>query len=158
MDDPYVSPLSTLDSSGSGDSLSGEVGEAVISPLYRTRGWVRFLAVLGYVVCLFFIGSGIMVFLRTPDEGLFRHLTTGIGVAYLVMAVLYFYPCYRLNQFASLISVLMEHRNEANLIAVLEAQRSFWKYLGAMTLLFFCLMLLSSTGMFTFLLMESDNP
>lgn len=54
----------------------------------------------------------------------------GLGIVYFLMAIFYVYPALKLGGFSSRITELMNVPSEANLVAALNEQRSFWKYVG----------------------------
>ena len=53
-----------------------------------------------------------------------------IGAVYIVLALVYIYPALKLGKFSSRVSDLMSVPSESNLIAALNEQRAFWKYMG----------------------------
>lgn len=57
-----------------------------------------------------------------------------IGFIYLVLAVLYFFPALKLTQYASRIASLRESHSEQDLVSALDAQRSFWAFVGIMAI------------------------
>lgn len=62
-----------------------------------------------------------------------------IGVVYLVLAFFYIYPALKLGKFAARIRDLASAPSERNLVAALNEQRAFWKYVGIMMIVFFVL-------------------
>jgi hypothetical protein len=54
----------------------------------------------------------------------------GIGILYLVLSVIYFFPARLLLKSARAIRTLATAPEEAAVIEVLEAQRRFWKFIG----------------------------
>ena len=111
-----------------------QVSSLVIEKLAGTQGWVRFFSVLGFIVFgLIMLGAVGALFLG------------GMGVllslVYIVMGTLYFFPTLKLSQYASRIARLRATRSEHDLVAALEAQRSFWAFVGIVTLVVLCLYL-----------------
>ena len=106
---------------------------AVISTLARTQGWVRFFSVLGFIIVALMVIAGIgMLFaggIMLGAGGAF------IGLIYMAFAGLYFYPALKLSQYASRIAALRHTQSERDLVAALEAQRSFWTFTGIMTVI-----------------------
>ncbi len=98
--------------------------------------WANFLAILG------FIGLGLMVLgglvsiiagasiSRIPGMQQFAV----IGIVYLVLAVLYFFPTLYLYQFASKTKKAIQNRSQENLDLGLENLKSFFKFLGIFTI------------------------
>ncbi len=98
--------------------------------------WANFLAIIG------FIGLGLMVLgglisiiagasiSRIPGMQQFAV----IGIVYLVLAVLYFFPTLYLYQFASKTKKAIQNRSQENLDLGLENLKSFFKFLGIFTI------------------------
>ncbi len=58
-----------------------------------------------------------------------------ISLIYIVMGALYFFPTLKLSQYASRIARLRVTKSEVDLSAALEAQRSFWAFVGIVTII-----------------------
>jgi len=118
----------------------GPVSSAVVDQLARTKGWTRFFSILLWIAAILMILAGMAMFaigafggtmsgdLSGPLAGL------GMGIAmggvYIALAVIYIYPALKLGNYSSRIADLMATPNEANLVAALDQQRAFWKYVG----------------------------
>lgn len=128
------------------------VSAAVVDQLKRTRGWVLFFSVLMWIGAIFLVFGGLMMI----GMGIFAGAAGGfgkeisqefaamggmaaIGVVYLVLAIFYFYPAIKLGKFAARIRDLASAPSERNLVAALNEQRAFWKYVGIMMIVFFVL-------------------
>jgi hypothetical protein len=152
MQNPYEAPsaVGVLAQQQPGGAVTG----AVIDQLRRTKGWVRFLGILGFIACGLMILAGIGMALMGPamgaaieDTGVMPGFGALMGVIYIVMAAFYFYPALKLNQYASRIGRLMQQPTEENLVLALDAQRAFWKYLGiimAMTMILYVLIIVGA--------------
>jgi hypothetical protein len=138
---PYTTPVA----SGERTDLfagSGLVSGAAIQKLAATKPWVRLISVIS------FIGSGFMLlgagslalvgtvgsFAAARSSGSVLPAGFGIGmaVAYAVFAIIYLYPGVKLWKYASSIARLMQTQSEADLVAALDQQRGFWKFIGVM--------------------------
>ena len=116
------------------------VSAAVIDQLVRTKGWTRFFSVLLWIGAGFLILGGIVMmgmgaFAGSVGEEInaqFAAIGGGIliGAIYLILALVYIYPALKLGNYSSRISDLMNTPSEANLVAALDQQRAFWKYVG----------------------------
>ena len=109
----------------------------VIEALRGTKGWVRFMAVLGFIACAFMLIGVFGIFVggsmgRVPAFG------AGVALVYLIMVGVYFALAFKLNQYASRIGAFLLNPNGALLASALDAQRSFWKYVGIMTIIILC--------------------
>jgi hypothetical protein len=104
---------------------------AILEAMRQTRPWVTFLAVLG------FIGTGLMVLagLVMMVMGGFGKLPAGLGIVYVVLALLYVAPSYLLFRYGAEIKGLLEGGGMQRLVQALVSQKSFWKFMGIMTLI-----------------------
>ncbi len=121
---------------------------AVLSPLGQqyldqTRPWVRFMSILAFVGAGFMALAGAVIMLVGLAGGLSDSGAGGmfgaiggvaIGGVYLGMACLYIAPGVFLHRFAGSIRQLKRDPNEGALEAALRHQRSFWRYIGIMSL------------------------
>ena len=107
------------------------------SYLTTTAKWATFLSIIG------FIGTGIMVFLgvtmmATLSLSSIRPMlgfpASIIGVIYIVLAVLYFFPAYYLYNFASKTKLALYNTNQAALDESLMNLKNTFKFLGIMTI------------------------
>lgn len=71
----------------------------------------------------------------------------GLGVIYLVFAVIYIFPALRLWKYASSIAALLATGSVANLEDALNQQRSFWKFIGILMLTVLVIYLLFFIGL-----------
>ena len=115
--------------------MSGEftVSDHMLESLRATRPWVKFLAILGFIVCalmalasLAFLGGASMM------QGPMAGIGPLLGVVYLVLVLLYFMPCLYLYKYAGAISRIPEG-GQAALEDALARQKSFWKFMGILT-------------------------
>ena len=114
--------------------------------LEQTRPWVRFMSVM------IFIGAGMMVLLGivlmlAGLAGRFASGTAGlgpmpgivagviIGMVYIVLSTLYIAPGVFLSRYASAIRQLQSNRTAEMLENALRHQKSFWRYVGILTVI-----------------------
>src|SRR5215510_2657581 len=115
QDNPFAAPSSLVaDPSGS----SGAVSPGVVETLRRTKGWVRFLSILGFVgaglSALFGLvfgavgASGANAFPQSPTPMPFSPALIFFAYALLmcVAAVMYLFPSLRLLKYANAIARL----------------------------------------------------
>jgi len=107
------------------------------SYLKTTAKWATFIAILG------FIGTGIMVLVAffmmiiSPMSKLnstFGFPMSLIGVLYLIMAVLYFFPAYYLYNFAGKAKLALEAGNQEVFDDSLKNLKKMFKFIGIMTI------------------------
>jgi hypothetical protein len=138
MENPYATnvtnPVASSDSHG-----SAAITPAIIQALAGTKPWVRFCSVLGFIGCgLMGLGGlamlGVGLFAGTTGEGgpVMGAPMIGIAAFYFVLGALYLFPSIKLWKYGTHIFNLMHSESVMDLEAALEAQRSFWKFVGIM--------------------------
>lgn len=133
MENPYATSGINPISQESGNSVE----QGVLQALAGTKPWVKFCSIIG------FIGTGLMVL-----AGLFMILAGFIsgsrmglapmgllGFAYILIAAIYFIPSLKLWKYGSHIASLLTTNSISDLVAAMEAQRSFWKIVGILVLI-----------------------
>ncbi|HVX60867.1 MAG TPA: hypothetical protein VHC19_09700 [Pirellulales bacterium] len=100
-----------------------------IEILLQTRPWVRFLSVLG------FIATALMAVVGLLGGGLGLAGAGGntpavVMLAYVPLSLVYFFPSLFLWRFADRISKLQTTQAASDMESALEAQRSFWRFVG----------------------------
>lgn len=110
-----------------------EATERAIDMLRQTRPWVRFLSIL------MFIGTGLLLLMIVIMILAGRSRGGGVTVAgqtliILLSVLFYLPPAIYLNRYAGRLADLMHYRRAMDLEAALSAQKSFWKFMGILTL------------------------
>jgi hypothetical protein len=110
---------------------------AVFSPtavtsLLRTRPWVRFMSIVGFVTAgpmalIGLIGVAIGVVTRNVEAAV-------LAVIYPPFALLYVFPSLYLFKYANRIRDFGSNGDPLQLELALDAQRAFWKFAGVFTL------------------------
>ena len=113
--------------------------------LNQTRPWARFLSIMVFIGAAFTLLGALTVMLVTMTGSLFNAeigtfgLAPGegliIGLLYLVMAVLYLPPGIFLSRYASAIKALESIPTSQALERALKYQKSFWRYVGVITVI-----------------------
>ncbi|MCP4849609.1 MAG: hypothetical protein GY899_16850 [Verrucomicrobiaceae bacterium] len=110
----------------------------IIEALTRTRGWVRFFSIMGFISCGLLVLGGLAMLVGGGSEFGYVYGSEGIailiGFLYLLFAALYFFPSLKLTQYANLITSLQESHTEQDLVSALDMQRSFWALIGIMAI------------------------
>jgi hypothetical protein len=107
----------------------GAATPQAIEILLQTRPWVRFLSVLG------FIATALMAVVGLLGGGLGLAGAGGnapavVMLAYVPLSLVYFFPSLFLWRFAERISKLQTTKAASDMESALEAQRSFWRFVG----------------------------
>lgn len=102
--------------------------------LRQTKPWVWFMGIL------LFIGGGLMVVggliasvVIGAAGGRSAGFGAGMSLTYVLLGLLYIGPAIFLTRYGGNIGRLMVTRDSRTLEAALEAQKSFWKFVGIMT-------------------------
>ena len=110
------------------------VTSGIHAALAGTKPWVRLCSVLLFVTAALVILVGLIggalagsTFGEGPEMA-------AVGVFYAFMGLLYFFPALYLYRYASRIGDYLAGGEEAQLEHALDAQRSFWKFVGIVTL------------------------
>ena len=105
--------------------------------LRATKPWVRLISVLIFIASAFLIGIAVLLMTGAFAFGGMRAGAgaTVVGVVYLAISCLYLAPAIYLNRYASRIGDLMRMNRADILEAALEAQKSFWKFVGILALI-----------------------
>jgi hypothetical protein len=126
---PYQSP-STPRSQWEVQSDVEAVFHEAAQTLAQTKPWVRFLAVVGFLMfaisILGIVGMGIMLAMQPASPDGMMMMLAVLPIAVLV----YFIPSLLLWNYASRIADFLIDKSSQALAAAVGAQRSFWKYVG----------------------------
>ena len=90
------------------------------------------MGIFGYISVAFMIGIGIVAGLAGVATG--DIATASLMIVYPLMAVLYIFPSMYLIRYSSRIGDLVASGQQHQLVAALDAQRAFWKYVTILTL------------------------
>ena len=120
-----------------------EVSPAVQRYFLEMAKWGRFLAIIGFVFCVFlavfsfFIPSIIMEI--PPNDtlapGLSSWTSTGITALYLVLAIVLFFFCFYFNKFSEKIRVCVETSNQENFDSAIKNLKTVFRFLGFLTII-----------------------
>ncbi len=146
---PYAAPRAQLDGAAMGSASPSEISPTVVGLLRQTKPWVRLLAVLGFIGIGFMLLASVSMLALGSTLG--SGLPAGFGIAmmvgYMVMAGIQLPAVIFLNRYASRIGALVNSGAPGDLEAAISAQKSFWRYLGILTLIVLCLYILAILGM-----------
>ncbi len=113
--------------------------------LSTTAKWAKFLGIIGFIACGFVILAALSMFTlgntlsEIPNMPV-AFMTGGfLGTMYLLAAALYFFPSRYLYQFAEKLNLALQSEDETQLILALDKNKSFFKFVGIMTLITVCL-------------------
>jgi uncharacterized protein DUF5362 len=154
---PYSTPIANLYGATT-DGAIDAVSPSTIAMLAGTKPWVRFMSVLMWIavgiMLLGALGLGAVSMLgivkQTKSGPLGGMEFVVMAVIYGVMAFVYIFPAIKLWKYANRIGSLGATRSVADLDAALNEQRSFWKFIGVMTIFLICSYIIFFIGLFVF--------
>jgi len=120
---------------GSGDIA---VTPVMLEHLQATRPWVRFMSVMLFIsVGLMFLGGLLlMATLASAGRG---GPPAAIGLLYWLLGLVYIAPAIFLNRYATSIRELLQGGGASPMEKALESQKSFWRYVGILTVVILCI-------------------
>jgi hypothetical protein len=112
--------------------------EVMLDALRKTRPWVRFLSVLGFLfvglmilAAVLVVGFGVYHMKDDAGEG---WIAVVLGVLYLGFAIIYLFPVRYLSRYASAITDALQGPSQTEAVErALRNQKSFWKFAGILT-------------------------
>lgn len=127
------------------------ISDAMIHMLEKTRPWVKFISIMGYVVACISVLAAISLW--TFGRNMFKEMGESgiafsifIGGVYLVFGLLYLIPSSKLWDLAASLGQV-ETDPVLGFEESIESQRVFWKTAGIMILvsigLYFCLIIVA---------------
>jgi uncharacterized membrane protein len=131
-DNFYQPPSAPISAAFAGDS---GISPLAIQHLVRTQPWVRLVSIFGLIItCIVLLGLLFFpVALGFASGG--RAETGFLVTPVVVIGFLYLFPLIKLSKYAAAIRRLRQSRSSADLEDALNQQRSFWKFVGVLTLI-----------------------
>jgi hypothetical protein len=108
-----------------------------IAYLGETARWAKFLAIIGFIMCTLIVLAGIFagtVFSSLGDNFGMGALGVGAAIFYILIALLWFFPCLFLYRFAVRTQVALRNNEQQNLTAGLANLKSYFKFVGILTI------------------------
>ena len=146
MANHYAPPQANVDDvTAPGQAITDEM----IESLRGTKGWVLLVGILGLVGSGFMVLGGVGIlfssaFMRGAAGGPPAAMLAGMGVGYLVFAIIYVFPSLYLIKYSSAIGRLLNSGQAQDMEDALHQQRKFWKLIGV---LFLVIVVLFVVGM-----------
>ncbi|NVJ61470.1 MAG: hypothetical protein HWE27_13825 [Gammaproteobacteria bacterium] len=121
-----------------------ETIESVLQNLTDTKLWVRLCSIMGFIMFGFtvLVAVAMMVGMSTlmAGSGMPSGMGAGfgivMGIVYLAFSLLAFFPAYWLHKYANAIGQAQSSRNMSDVVEALRYQKSFWKFVGIITLIY----------------------
>lgn len=128
----------------------GDVSQEVVELLRKTKPWVRFLSVLGFIGLALMILAGLASLVMAASTGNFSGPQVIPMVGIFFMSLIQFPALLFLSRYASRIKNLVVSGHPQDLEDAIAAQKSFWKYLGILTIVIIILYILIFVGALVF--------
>ncbi|MBS1587583.1 MAG: hypothetical protein JSS82_18770 [Bacteroidetes bacterium] len=116
-----------------------EVDEVAKSHLLETARWGKFLAIVGFIIIGLMVLLGLFGGMAASSFGGGGLLGGLSGVSlllfYLLIAALYFYPCFTLYRFASNMKPAINTMNRQQFNSALGNMKALFQYMGIMTII-----------------------
>jgi hypothetical protein len=136
-----------------------QIDQQSITYLGETARWAKFLSVMGFAMCgvmiisALFAGTILASFSKFGSNDALGS-TMGLGGAfisllYIVIALLYFFPCLYLYNFSVKMQTALRNSDQTNLNVSLSNLRSCFKFVGILTIIFLSFCLLSTVVVFS---------
>lgn len=123
--------------------------------LANTARWARFLAIVGFVMCglmvlmAFSVGSIMSMVGQQTSSLMFMgsYMSGFVIVIYLLVALLYFFPCLYLFRFARKTRMALHEQNQQELDASFRNMERFFRFVGILTLIMLVFYALAILGL-----------
>jgi hypothetical protein len=130
---PYQPPVAGWNTAPPQEASHAALPESVIDALKKTRPWVLFLGILGFIACgLLAVVGVIMTAMAFVVET--KGVPPWLGLVYLPLAGLYVAPSVYMTRYASAIGTFLRSPSGEGLGNALKQQKSFWRFVGILTL------------------------
>ncbi len=134
-----------------------QISKSSESYLKETSGWTYFFSILGAVfIGLLVIGSITLaiIFSTINNENMPAFSGMAIGLIYLIISLVYFFPVYYLFRFSSNMKKAIESKDSNNLELAFKSIKSHFKFMGFLTIIFIAIYVIIAimmlfTGMVT---------
>lgn len=134
-----------------------KLNELAVSALRESAKWCMFLAIVGFIFIGLMVVAGLFMAVAMsaiPDDpyggamGMnpFAAIKGYIGVIYIVMALIYFFPVYYLFNYAKKMKEALQSFNENTLADALVNLKSHHKFLGIFTIIMIVLYIIIIIG------------
>ena len=144
MANHYAPPQANVDDvTPSGQNITGEM----IESLRGTKGWVLLVGIMSLIGAGFMVLAGVGMLFGSAFMGSVggegappAMMLVGMGVGYIVFAVIYIFPGLFLIRYSSAIGRLLSSGQAQDMEDALNQQRKFWKLMGVLVLIMLVIM------------------
>jgi hypothetical protein len=130
-----------------------QVDNGNIPYLAEAAKWAKFLSILGFIFCALIIIAALLM--GTAFSAVFSQLQSqnmaGLGavggtvlmIYYIVIAIVYFFPCLFLFNFASKMQTSIRNNDQVYLNTSFRNIKSFFKFWGIVTIIVLCIFVIA---------------
>jgi|SRR5690242_3645953 len=131
-----------------------QVDSSNIPYLAEAAKWAKFLSIIGFIFCALIIVIALLM--GTALSAVFSQLETqssmaGLGaiggtvlmIYYIVIAIVYFFPCLFLFNFASKMQTAIRNNDQVYLNTSFRNIKSFFKFWGIVTIIVLCIFVIA---------------
>jgi len=124
--------------------------------LSEAAKWGRFLAIVGFVVCVLIVLGGLyFAFTISSMESKFADfpgyrssayssgLGVGMAVVYILIAIVYFFPCLFLFRFSNSMKIALAGNDQGQLTESFKNLKVMFRYVGIITIILLSIYLLA---------------
>jgi hypothetical protein len=124
------------------DTEQTQVSEAkitdhMVNSVRSTKPWTRFLSILGFIAVAFMLVFGILMMvvknILPQANGDFPVVL--MGLMYILMSLFYLFPSMYLFKYSSAVDRFLLSGRESEMESALSYQKSFWKFVGILSLI-----------------------
>lgn len=130
-----------------------QVDNGNIPYLTEAAKWGKFLSILGFIFCALIILMGLFAgtlmsgvlsqFETESATGLGAISTTVIMIYYILIALLYFFPCLFLFNFSSKMQTAIRNNDQIYLNTSFRNLKSLFKFWGILTIILLCIFVIA---------------
>lgn len=135
-----------------------ELGGVTLLHLNEIRKWAKFLAILGFVGVGVLLFLGVVLFVATSFRSAFQSdqlsfLGPWLGIIYILLAGISFFPTFYLYRFASnakhsLVQIGSGQASNVLMAKAILYLKKHFRYIGIFTVIFLCVYLVVAIGVF----------
>jgi uncharacterized membrane protein SirB2 len=148
---PWQSPNTEV--AAEAGALRGNLTPTMLRYLKEASPWLRFLGILGYIGAVLLVIAGIILMVTVPagfstiNAGIFGGiLGTFMGVFYLAMGLVAFFPARFTHNFGAKIRDYLLSNGEKDLEEAFRYNRALWKFSGILAIVYLALIPLMIIG------------
>ena len=161
MANHYAPPRANVDDvTPSGQNITGEMIEAIRG----TKPWVLLVGILSLIGAGFMVLGGVGILFGSafmgaaggegvPQPG----MLIGMGVGYIIFAIIYIFPGLFLIRYSSAIGRLLSSGQAQDMEDALNQQRKFWRLIGILVVVMMVIMVLGVIAAIAVPLMMGGN-